>query len=179
MDDWLPDLAAGLRVKGKTLGLPLEVAVRVLVVRSGTCSRSRACPSTRPGAPAKVDYRQVEEMAQRLTCSRGDPQIYGLFVTRGWCDILIYVYGFGGAFLDADHTRLPAWTRRRPRPGWSTPDLVARRRYGPAERRRRGVRAARGRRHGPAERRRAQNLRRLPHGAQWDTGPVVSGPARR
>ena len=176
-DDWLPIWRQASVRKGKTLGLPLEVAVRGWWFNR-VLLQERGLPlPTRPGAPAKVDYKQVEEMAQKLTFTRGEVQIYGLWVTRGWWDVLTYVYGFGGAFLDADHTRCLLDSPPAAAGLEYAYDLVARRRYGPEsggidQHESEGTIAM-----ALQNAARAQNLRRLQTGTQWDTGPVVQGPA--
>jgi multiple sugar transport system substrate-binding protein len=176
VDDWLPIWQQGSVIKGKTMGLPLEVAVRVWWFNKSLLTEKGVPFPTRPGAPTKVDYKQVEDMAQRLTYTAGEKQIYGLFVTRGWFDMLIYVYGFGGRFLDNDHTKCLLDSPQAAAGMEYAFDLVEKRRYGPATG---GVdvyekdgtiamalqNAAR-----------AQNLRLLPQGVNWDTGPVVQGP---
>jgi ABC-type glycerol-3-phosphate transport system substrate-binding protein len=177
VDDWLPIWQQASTIKGKTMGLPLEVAVRVWWFNQNLLAEKGVPSPVRPGAPAKVDYKQVEEMAQKLTFSQGDKQVYGLFVTRGWFDILIYVYGFGGKFLDADHTRCLLDAPQATAGMEYAFDLVDKRRYGPEtggidQYERDGTVAM-----ALQNAARAQNLRRLPQGAQWDTGPVVQGPA--
>jgi multiple sugar transport system substrate-binding protein len=175
-DDWLPIWQQGSVIKGKTMGLPLEVAVRVWWFNKNLLAEKGVPSPVRPGAPAKVDHKQLEEMAQKLTFNRGDKPVYGIFVTRGWFDILIYVHGFGGRFLDPDHTRClldsPAATA-----GMEYAfDLVEKRQYGPASG---GVEAYE--KEGTVamalqNAARAQNLRKEQHGVLWDTGPVVTGP---
>jgi multiple sugar transport system substrate-binding protein len=176
VDDWLPIWQQGSVIKGKTMGLPLEVAVRVWWFNKNLLAE-RGIPSpVRQGAPAKVDYKQVEEMAQKLTYSVGEKQVYGLFVTRGWFDILIYVSGFGGKFLDPDHTKCLLDSPQAIAGMEYAFDLVEKRRYGPASG---GIDAHE--KEGTVamalqNAARAQNLRREQHGVHWDTGPVVAGP---
>ncbi|HEV2124565.1 MAG TPA: extracellular solute-binding protein [Chloroflexota bacterium] len=176
VDDWLPLWQQGSVIKGKTMGLPLEVAVRVWWFNKNHLADKGIPSPVRPGAPAKVDYKQLEEMAQKLTFNQGDKQVYGLFVTRGWFDILIYVHGFGGKFLDADHTKCLLDSPQATAGIEYAFDLVEKRRYGPATG---GIDAHE--KEGTVamalqNAARAQNLRREQHGVQWDTGPVVSGP---
>jgi ABC-type glycerol-3-phosphate transport system substrate-binding protein len=163
--------------KGKTLGLPLEVAVRGWWFNKVLLQESGLPLPTSAGAPSKVDYKQVEEMAQKLTFSRGDKQIYGLWVTRGWWDVLTYVYGFGGTFLDAEHTKCLLDSPPAAAGFEYAYDLVARRKYGPEsgsidQHESEGTIAM-----ALQNAARAQNLRKLQTGTQWDTGPVVQGPA--
>jgi ABC-type glycerol-3-phosphate transport system substrate-binding protein len=174
-DDWLPIWQQAAVVKGRTMGLPLEVAVRGWWFNKPLLAE-RGIPSpVRAGAPAKVDYKQVEDMAQKLTFSRGDKQVYGMFVNRGWFDILIYVYGFGGRFLDADHTKCLLDSPQAAAGIEYAFDLVEKRRYGPASggiemHEKEGTVAM-----ALQNAARAQNLRKEQHGVQWDTGPVVQG----
>jgi multiple sugar transport system substrate-binding protein len=130
-DDWLPIWQQGSVRKGKTMGLPLEVAVRGWWFNKVLLQERGVPLPTRQGAPAKVDYKQVEEMAQKLTFSKGEKQIYGLFVARNWFDVLMYVYGFGGKFLDADHTKSLLDSPQAAAGLEYAFDLVARRKYGP------------------------------------------------
>jgi multiple sugar transport system substrate-binding protein len=176
-DDWLPIWQQASQIKGKTMGLPLEVAVRVWWFNKSLLAEKGVPLPTRAGAPAKVDYKQLEDMASKLTFSRGDTQVYGLFVARGWFDFLIYVSGFGGKFLDPDHTKCLLDSPQAVAGMEYCFDLVDKRRYGPATGaidafEKDGTAAMT--LHNAA---RAQNLRLLPQGVQWDTGPVVQGPA--
>ncbi len=177
VDDWLPIWQQGSVRKGKTLGLPREVAVRGWWFNKALLQERGVPLPTRPGAPAKVDYKQLEEMTQKLTFGRGEKQIYGLFVTRGWFDVLTHVYGFGGKFLDPDHTKCLLDSPQATAGIEYAFDLVARRKYGPDTgtidmHESEGTIAMM--LHNAA---RAQNLRKLQTGTQWDTGPVVQGPA--
>ena len=175
-DDFLPIWSQGSVIKGKTMGLPLEIAARVWWFNKNIL-QERGIPSpTRQGAPAKLDYKAVEEMAQKLTFTRGDKQVYGLFVTRDWFNILLYVYGFGGRFLDDDHTKCLLDSPQAAAGLEYAHDLVNRRQYAPGTG---GIDVYEkentlGMTYNNAAR--AQNLRREQHGVQWDTGPVVQGP---
>jgi ABC-type glycerol-3-phosphate transport system substrate-binding protein len=176
VDDWLPIWRQASTRKGQTLGLPLEVAVRGWWFNKNLLTEKGVPLPTRAGAPATVDYRELETLAARLTYSRGDAQVYGLYVARNWWEVLVYVYGFGGAFLDADHTRCLLDTPQAIAGLEYANDLVVKRQLAPAEGaietfEQEGTVAMY--LHNAA---RAQNLRRLPQGTQWDTGPVVRGP---
>lgn len=175
-DDWLPIWTQGSNIKGKTMGLPLEIAVRVWWFNKSLFQERGIASPTRQGAPAKVDYKAVEEMGQKLTFMRADKQAYGFFVTRDWFNILTYVYGFGGKFLDDDHTKCLLDSPQAAAGLEYAQDLVLRRQYAPAM----GAidtfekENTIGMSYNNAAR--AQNLRREQHGVQWDTGPVVQGP---
>ena len=176
VDDWLPVWRKASAIKGQTLGLPLEVAVRGWWFNKHLLEEQGVPSPTRTGAPAQVDYRELETLASRLTYARGDAQVYGLYVARGWWEVLVYVYGFGGAFLDADHTRCLLDTPQAIAGLEYANDLVVKRQVAPADGaietfEQQGTIAMA--LHNAA---RAQNLRRLPQGTQWDTGPVVKGP---
>ena len=175
-DDFLPIWTQGSVIKGKTMGLPLEIAARVWWFNR-SLFQERGLPfPTRQGAPAKLDYRAVEEMGQKLTFTRGDKQVYGFFVTRDWFNILIYVYAFGGKFLDDDHTKCLLDSPQAAAGIEYAQELVTRRQYAPSS----GTVDVHDQEntvgmyyHNAA---RAQNLRRVPNGQQWDVGPVVTGP---
>ena len=175
-DDWLPSWTQGSVIKGKTMGLPLEIAVRVWWFNKSLFQERGIALPTRQGAPAKLDYKPVEEMGQKLTFMRGDKQVYGFFVTRDWFNVLNYVYGFGGKFLDDDHARCLLDSPQAAGGLEYAHDLVQRRQYAPATggidvyERENTV----GMSYNNAAR--AQNLRREQHGHQWDVGPVVTGP---
>src|SRR5688500_13834499 len=175
-DDWLPSWTQGSAIKGKTMGLPLEIAVRVWWFNKSLFQERGIALPTRQGAPAKLEYKAVEEMGQKLTFLRGDKQVYGFFVTRDWFNILTYIYGFGGKFLDDEHTTCLLDTPQATAGFEYAFDLVQRRQYAPATggidvyERENTV----GMSYNNAAR--AQNLRREQHGAQWDVGPVVTGP---
>jgi multiple sugar transport system substrate-binding protein len=177
VDDFLPIGLQASTIKGKTYGLPLEVAVRVWWFNNALLAERGVSSPVRPGAPAKVEHTQLEEMAQRLTFSRGDKQVYGLWVHRGWFDLLIYVSGFGGKYLDADHTRCLLDSPQAIAGMEYAFNLVDKRRIGPdsgtieAHEQEGTLAMALG------NAARAQNLRRGEHGMQWDVGPVVAGPA--
>ena len=176
VDDFLPIGLQASTIKGKTYGLPPEVAVRVWWFNNGLLAERGVPSPVRPGAPAKVEHTQLEEMAQRLTFARGDKQVYGLWSTR---------------LVRPAHLRLRI--RRevpRCRPHQVSPqltqavagmeyafNLVDKRRIGPdsgtieAYEQEGTLAMALG------NAARAQNLRRGEHGMQWDVGPVVAGPA--
>jgi multiple sugar transport system substrate-binding protein len=177
VDDFLPIGLQASTIQGKVYGLPLEVAVRVWWFNKGLLVERGVPLPVRPGAPSRVDYTQLEEMAQKLTFPRGEKQVFGLWVHRTWFDVLIYVSGFGGKFLDADHTRClldapPAVAGME-----YAFNLVDKRRIGPdsgtiESYEQDGTLAM-----ALGNAARAQNLRQGPHGMQWDVGPVVAGPA--
>ncbi|HET7767232.1 MAG TPA: extracellular solute-binding protein [Chloroflexota bacterium] len=175
-DDWLPSWTQGSAIKGKTMGLPLEIAVRVWWFNKSLFQERGIALPTRQGGPAKVDYKAVEEMGQKLTFLRGDKQVYGFFVTRDWFNILNYVYGCGGRFLDDDHTKCLLDAPQAAAGLEYAYELVQRRQYAPVTgaidvyERENTV----GMSYNNAAR--AQNLRREQHGVQWDVGPVVTGP---
>jgi ABC-type glycerol-3-phosphate transport system substrate-binding protein len=177
VDDWLPIGLQASTIKGKTYGLPLEVAVRVWWFNKPLLAERGVPSPVRPGAPAKADYKQVEEMAQKLTFMRGEKQVYGMWVNRGWFDVFMYIYGFGGKFLDPDHTKCLLDSPLAIAGMEYAFDLVDKRRYGPAT----GTLESYEKENTIAmalqNAARAQNLRKEQHGVQWDVGPVVSGPA--
>ena len=174
-DDWLPIWTQGSAIKGATMGLPLEVAVRVWWFNKSLLAERGIASPVRAGAPAKVDYKQVEEMTQKLTFLRGDKQVYGMFVTRDWFNILTYVYGFGGKFLDENHTKCLLDSPQATAGLEYVNELVTRRQWAPAT----GAidtyekENTLGMSYNNAAR--AQNLRKEQHGVQWDVGPVVQG----
>lgn len=176
-DDFLPVGLQAATIKGQTYGLPLEVAVRVWWFNRDTLAEQGVASPVRAGAPPKVDYRQVEEMAQRLTFMRGDQQVYGMYVQQTWFNVLIYVHGFGGRFLDEGHTRCLLDSPRATAGIEYAFDLINRRRIAPAtltlDAHEQGNAIAMNLDNAA----RAQNLRKVPNGAAWDTGPVVQGPA--
>jgi ABC-type glycerol-3-phosphate transport system substrate-binding protein len=176
-NDWLPLWQQASVIKGKTLGLPLEVAVRVWWFNTPLLAERGVPSPVRSGAPAKVGYKQVEEWAQQLTFNRADKPVYGLWVARTWHDILLYVSGFGGKFLDADHTKCLLDSPEATAGIEYAFDLVDKRGYGPATGGI-GVYEAEGTlAMALSNAARAQNLRKEQYGVQWDTGPVVQGPA--
>jgi len=176
-DDFLPMGTQASAVKGKVYGLPLEIACRVWWFNNSLFTEKGVPTPVRAGAPNKVDYKTMEELAQRLTFTKGDAQIYGLFVIRTWFDILIYVSGFGGKFLDADHTKCLLDSPQATAGMEYAFELCDKRRVAPATggidqyQQDNTVAMA------LANSARAQNLRKMPQGAAWDVGPIVQGPA--
>jgi len=67
-------------------------------------------------------------MAQKLTSDK----LYGLFVDRTWWDILIYVFGFGGKFLDDAQTKCLLDSPQAITGIQHAFDLVVQNKFGPA-----------------------------------------------
>jgi multiple sugar transport system substrate-binding protein len=176
-DDYLPISPQAATVRGKVMGLGLEVAVRVFWFNTSIFQEKGVPPPVRPGGPSKLDYKQQEELAQQLTFPRGEAAVFGLFVNRGWFEILTYVTGFGGTFLDADHTRCLLDSPQAIAGMEYAFELVDRKRLSPAT----GGIAMYEQANTVAmlqnNAARAQNLRRTDYGVRWDVGPVVQGPA--
>ena len=176
-DDYLPISPEAATVKGKVMGLGLEVAVRVLWFNKSVFDEKGVPPPVRPGAPSKIDYKQWEETAARLTFPRGDASVYGLFINRGWFEILTYVTAFGGKFLDADHTKCLLDSPQAIAGIEYAFELVDRKRLAPSS----GSLDAHEQANTIAmlqnNAARAQNLRRTDYGPRWDVGPIVQGPA--
>jgi len=175
-DDFLPIGFQASTIKGKTYGLPLEVAVRVWWFNKELLAEKGVPSPVRQGSPTKVDYKQVEEMAQRLTFMRGEQQVYGMYVQQSWFNVLVYVHGFGGRFLDADHTKCLLDSPQATAGLEYAYDLVNRRRVAAGamlDNHERDNTIATNLDNAA----RAQNLRRLTHGVNWDVGPVVQGPS--
>ena len=176
-EDYLPISPQAATVKGKVLGLGLEVAVRVFWFCTSVFQEKGLPPPVRPGGPSRIDYTQQEDLARQLTFPRGDASVYGLFVNRGWFEILTYVTGFGGKFLDPDHTRCLLNSPQAVAGMEYAFDLVDRKRLAPAS----GGIAMHEQANTVAMAQnnaaRAQNLRLTDYGLRWDVGPIVQGPA--
>jgi ABC-type glycerol-3-phosphate transport system substrate-binding protein len=175
--DFLPTGLRAATIKGKLYGLPLETAVRVWWFNRDVLAERGVPSPVRADAPRQYDYKAVEEMAQRLTFQRGDRQVWGFFVHRTWFDILIYVYGFGGRYLDDDHTRCLLNSPQALAGMQYAFDLVEKRQIAPASGGLEAYESENTLAMSYTNAARAQNLRRHQYGAFWDVGPVVKGPA--
>jgi ABC-type glycerol-3-phosphate transport system substrate-binding protein len=109
--------------------------------------------------------------------SRGAASVYGLFVNRGWFEILTYVTGFEWKFLDPDHTRCLLDSPQAVAGMEYAFDLVDRKRLAPAS----GGIAMHEQANTVAKAQnnaaRAQNVRLTDYGLRWDVGPIGQGPA--
>jgi ABC-type glycerol-3-phosphate transport system substrate-binding protein len=174
-NDFLPQGFSSSTIKGNVYGLPLETAVRVWWFNKDIFAERGVPLPTRQGAPTKVGYKEVEEMAQRMTFQRGDRQAYGMYVFRNWFNILIYVYGAGGKYTDADHTQCFLDSPESVAGMQYAFDLIDRRRVAPASGGIDTFEAENTLAMALNNAARAQNLRRQDYGKLWDTGPVVQG----
>ncbi|HEV2124921.1 MAG TPA: extracellular solute-binding protein [Chloroflexota bacterium] len=173
--DWLPQGLQSSTIKGNVYGLPLETAVRVWWFNKDIFNERGIPLPTRQGAPKKFGYKELEEMAQQMTFQRGDRQVYGMYVLRNWFNVLIYVYGAGGTYVDADHTKCFLDSPEAVAGIQYAFDLVDRRRVAPASGGLGNYEAENTVAMMYNNAARAQNLRREEYGKLWDVGPVVQG----
>lgn len=176
-DDFLPISPQAATVKGKVMGLGLEVAVRVFWFNTSVFEEKGVPPPVRPGGPSRLTHTEQEALAQQLTFQRGDAPVYGLFVNRAWFEILTYVTGFGGAFLDPDHTKCLLDSPAAIAGMEYAFELVDRKRLSPATGGLATYEQANTVAMAQNNAARAQNLRLTDYGLRWDVGPVVQGPA--
>jgi multiple sugar transport system substrate-binding protein len=173
VDDFLPIGLKANTINGKVYGLPMEIAVRIWWFNRQTLAEHGVALPVGPSAPANVTERQLEDMAQKLTSDK----LYGLFVDRTWWDILIYVFGFGGKFLDDAQTKCLLDSPQAITGIQHAFDLVVQNKFGPAtggvvpHATSNDIAMALG------NAALAQNFRPLSNAADWDSGPVVMGPA--
>ena len=121
-DDFVPVGLQATRKGGKVYGLPMEIAVRGWWFNRQLLAEHNVPLPVGDTAPAKMTLQQLQDMGQTLTTGSGSNQTYGLFVDRTWYEDLIYVYGFGGRFLDDNHTQC-VLDSRKPSPACSAPTI--------------------------------------------------------
>jgi ABC-type glycerol-3-phosphate transport system substrate-binding protein len=176
VDDFLPIGLQASTINGKVYGLPMEVAVRGWWFNRPSLAAKGVPLPVGPSAPTKPTLSELADMGRKLTAPGAHP-MYGLFVDRTWWDILIYVFGFGGKFLDDQQTTCLLDSPQAVAGMQQAFDFVVKDQLGPPtgavfkHAQDNDIAMALG------NAALAQNFRTLPNGADWDTGPVVMGPA--